>query len=190
MPRHLPWDQVRTLIDSVDTTHPSGMRDKAILLLLATLGLRNAEVRRLELSHVAWRAGEIRLPQTKSCRERVLPMPQELGAALADYVLHGRPVIDAPQVFLRHKAPLGPLTSSSAVVAIVALHLRRAGLTPATRGAHLLRHSLATRMVNVGVPIKTIADVLGHGSIDTTAIYTKVGTTQLATVALPFPGGR
>ena len=117
-------------------------------------------------------------------------MPQELVAALADYALHGRPVIEVPQVFLRHKAPLGPMVTGTAVAAIVALHLCRAGLTPATRGARLLRHSLATRMVNVGVPIKTIADVLGHGSIDTTAIYTKVDATRLATVALPFPGGR
>lgn len=189
VPRHLPWEQVRTLINSVDTTDPWGMRDKAVLLLLATLGLRSTEVRCLELGHIAWRSGEIRLPRTKSCRERILPMPQELGAALADYILHGRPVIDVPQVFLRHKAPLGAMVTGTSVAAIVALHLRRAGLTPATRGARLLRHSLATRMVNVGVPIKTIADVLGHASIDTTAIYTKVDTTRLASAALPFPRG-
>ena len=189
VPRHLPWEQVRALIDSVDTTQPVGLRDKAVLLLLATLGLRSLEIRLLELGHLVWRQGEIRLPRTKSAKERVLPMPQEVGAALADYVLHGRPALDIPHVFLRHRAPHGPLLSSAGVGQIVRYHLRLAGITSPSRGTHMLRHSLATRMVNVGVPIKMIADVLGHESIDTTAIYTKVDITRLAAVAMPFPGG-
>jgi site-specific recombinase XerD len=189
LPRHLPWEQVRALIDGVDTTSPEGMRDKAILLLLAALGLRGGEVCTLEVGFIAWRAGELHLPKTKNRKERVMPLPQEVGAAVADYLLHGRPAVEVPQVFLRHRAPVGPFETTGGIGAIIDKHLRRSGIAAPSRGSHLLRHSLATRMVNVGVPIKTIADVLGHASIDTTAIYTKVDLTTLASVALPFPSG-
>lgn len=188
LPRGLPWEQVRALIDGVDTSHPDGMRDKAILLLLATLGLRGCEVRSLELGDILWRSGEIRIPCTKTRRERVLPLLAEVGTALADYVLHGRPVLPVPQVFLRHGPGPGSMQPNT-IIWIVRRHLQRTGIRVARGGTHMLRHSLATRMVNAGVPIKSIADVLGHASIDTTAIYTKVDTTTLATVALPFPGG-
>lgn len=189
LPRSLPWEQVRALINNVDTSHPDGLRDKAILLLLATLGLRSGELRALEFEHIYWRAGEIRLPHTKPRRERVLPLLQEVGAALADYVLHGRPTVAVPQVFLRHGPRPGPMNNANTVIWIVRRHLQRAGIQHPGGGAHMLRHSLATRLVNKGVPIKSVADVLGHVSIDTTAIYTKVDTTTLAAVALPFPGG-
>ena len=189
IPKHLPWKQVRSLLDSIDTSHPEGMRDRALLLLIAGLGLRNHDVRTLEPSHIGWRRGEIRLPRTKGRRERVLPLPQEIGAALADYLLHGRPPLDIPYVFIRHRALRGPLKTSGSVGGIIRRHLKRAGIDAPSHGSRLLRHSLATRMVNVGVPIKEIADVFGHASIDTTSIYTKVDTTSLAGVALPFPGG-
>ena len=189
LPRHLPWEQVRVLIDGIDTTCPTGMRDKAMLLLLAALGLRGGEVRTLQVDSIAWRAGKLRLPKTKSRKERVLPLPQEVGVALADYLLHGRPAFDVPQVFLRHRAPVGPFETTGGIGAVIDKHLRRAGIAAPSCGSHLLRHSLATRMVNVGVPIKTIADVLGHSSIDTTAIYTKVDLATLSAVTLPFPDG-
>lgn len=189
LPRHLPWEQVRQLIESVDTSRPIGLRDKAVLLLIATLGLRSQEVRSLQLGDIDWRCAEIRLRTTKTRRERNLPLPGAVGAAIADYLLHGRPHLPFPQVFLRHRAPLGPLTSSHGIGDIVKRHMHRAGIQASHHGAHLLRHSLATRMVNQMVPIKQIADLLGHTSIDTTAIYTKVNATNLAAVALPFPGG-
>jgi site-specific recombinase XerD len=189
LPRGLPWEQVRALVDGVDSSHPDGMRDKALLLLLATLGLRSSEARALELGHIAWRAGEIRLPRTKARRERILPLLPEVGNALADYVLHGRPALAVPQVLLRHGPRPGPLASANTVIWIVRRHLHRAGILIARGGAHMLRHSLATRMVNAGVPIKSVADVLGHASIDTTAIYTKVDQKTLAAMTLPFPGG-
>jgi integrase/recombinase XerD len=188
LPRSLPWKQVRELIDGVDTSHPDGMRDKAILLLLATLGLRSCEVRSLELGDIKWRSGEIRIPRTKTRRERVLPLLAEVGTALADYSLHGRPAVQVPQLLLRHGPRPGSMKPNT-IVWILRRHLDRAGIRMARRGAHMLRHSLATRMVNAGVPIKSVADVLGHASIDTTAIYTKVDVTTLATVALPFPRG-
>jgi site-specific recombinase XerD len=184
----LPWKQVRELIDGVDTSKRGGLRDKAALLLIATLGLRRQEVSSLQLHHVDWREAEIRVAQTKSRRERMLPLPEEVGVALAGYILHERPRVPVPQVFLSNRAPLGPIAPHS-VGSIVGRHLRRAGIEAPNYGAHLLRHSLATRLVNQGVPIKQIADLLGHTSINTTAIYTKVDTATLATVALPFPGG-
>ena len=189
IPRHLPWEQVEELISSVDTSTPLGLRDKAVLLSIATLGLRNQEVRNLHLGDIRWRVGEIRLAETKSRRERALPLPHAVGAAIAEYVIHGRPRQSVPHAFLRHRAPQGPLTSTSGIAWIVKKHLLRAGIPTPSYGAHLLRHSLATKMVNQGVPIKEIADVLGHASIDTTAIYTKVDAGSLAAVALPFPGG-
>lgn len=189
LPPRLSWEEVRTLVEAVDASHPVGMRDKAILLLVATLGLRSFEVRALELGDIAWRRGEIHLPRTKTRRERVLPLLPEVGSALADYVLRGRPRLSVPQVFLRHVAPPGPLKNANTLTSIVRRALLRARISVRRGGTHMLRHSLATRMVNEGVPIKSVADVLGHASIDTTAIYTKVDTKTLSSVALPFPGG-
>lgn len=190
IPRHLPWEQVRQLIDSVDTSRPVGLRDKAVLLVIATLGLRGQEVRSLQLADIDWRLAAIRLRKTKTRRERVLPLPGAVGSAIADYLLHGRPHLSFPHIFLRHRAPLGPITSARGIGNIVCKHLLLAGIEAPSHGAHLLRHSLATRMVNQAVPIKQIADLLGHISIDTTAIYAKVDTTHLAAVALPFLGGK
>ena len=185
IPRHLPSEDVQALIESVDSSTPIGMRDKAVLLLIATLGLRSQEVCKLCLCDIRWRASEIRLTKTKGRREHVLPLEQEVGEAISEYLIDGRPKTNLPNVFLKHKAPQGPISSAGQ---IVRKHLLRAKITAPSYGAHLLRHSLATRMVNQGAAIKQIADVLGHQSINTTAIYTKVDTNTLAEVALPFPG--
>lgn len=188
VPRHLPWHQVRALVDSIETLSPQGMREKAIVLLLATLGLRCKDVRDIQLDHIAWRKGELHLPKTKSMRARVLPLTQEVGDALADYIVNGRPSSDSQFVFLTHNAPIAPM-SSVGISSIVSRNIKRLGISAPHKGAHTLRHSLAAKMVNEATPIKDIADMLGHVSIDTTAIYAKVDTTHLAQVALPFPGG-
>lgn len=188
VPDHLSWSEVRTMIDAIDTADPIGKRDRALLLLLATTGLRSQEVRRLELADVRWRRGELHVRRTKSRRERVIPMIEEAGRALAEYVLHGRPRVELPTVFLRHVPPVGPLGCSGTVAAIVRRRLARCGIRPKVAGAHLLRHSLATRMVQQGRPVKEVADLLGHRRIDTTAVYVKVALPQLEEVALQFPG--
>jgi integrase len=190
LPARLSWDSVRRVIAAVDRAAPHGRRDRALLLLLATTGVRSQELRRLELRDIRWRAGELHLRRTKTRRERVVPLLDEAGRALADYVLHARPRVPISQVFLCHGPPVRPLGSSSAVAAIVHRRLAQCGLDAPRAGAHLLRHSLASRMVGQGRSIKEIADLLGHRSIDTTAIYVKVALPQLAGVALPFPGGR
>ncbi|MBK7578577.1 MAG: tyrosine-type recombinase/integrase [Myxococcales bacterium] len=188
IPRHLAWGDVRATIDLIDSSTPTGKRDLAMLLLFATTGLRSQEVRRLELGDIDWRAARLHIRRTKTRRERVVPLTAEAGRALADYILRGRPAHAAAAVFLRHVAPAGPLRLSSTVAAIVRRRLRDRGHRPAWAGAHLLRHSLATRLVQQGRSIKEVADLMGHRQIDTTAIYVKVALPQLARVALPFPG--
>jgi len=185
IPRHLPWNQVLQLIDSVDIKTQDDKRDKAILLLIATLGLRNSELRSLRLSNIDWRANEIHLPRTKTRRERVLPLLHNVGEVLADYILNSRPKVDIDAIILNRRAPIRPI-SESGVIYVIKNRLENAGIKSPSNGAHMLRHSLATHMVNIGIPITEIANILGHVSINTTAIYTKVDITHLTKVALPF----
>lgn len=189
LPPRLAWEDVRRAIDAIDVTDAIGVRDRALMLLLATTGLRNKELRSLELQDIRWRAGEVLVRRTKGGRDRIVPLLQEAGAALAEYVLHARPKISAPRVFVCHSPPMRPLEGSSIVSRIVRRRLEQCGLQLSRGGAHLVRHSLATQLVGQKRPIKEIADLLGHRSIDTTAIYVKVALPQLAVVALPFPGG-
>jgi integrase/recombinase XerD len=189
LPSRLAWEDVRRGIDAIDVTTPSGVRDRALLLLLATTGLRNKELRSLELQDIRWRSAEVFVRRTKAKRDRVVPLLQEAGAALAEYVLHARPRIDSQRVFLSYVPPIGPFTTSGAISRIVRSRLERGGIElPRVAGAHLVRHSLATQLVSQRRPINEVADLLGHRSIDTTAIYVKVAVPQLADVALPFPG--
>ena len=159
------------------------------MLLLATTGLRNKELRQLEFGDIRWRAGELVLRQTKGHRNRVVPLLEEASAALAEYVLHVRPQTTDRRVFLSLVPPIRAFTNSSTVSRIVRSRLQRAGIPIQRGGAHLLRHSLATRLVEARCPIKEVADLLGHQHIDTTSFYVKVAVPQLVEVSLPFPGG-
>jgi integrase/recombinase XerD len=189
VPARLAWDDLQRVIRAIDLTTPIGVRDRAMLLLLTTTGLRNKELRSLELSDIRWRVGEVLLRHTKTRRDRVVPLLPETGAALAEYVLYARPKVATRRVFLCHTPPVRPLGGSSTVAAIVRRRLEAGGIRLPRAGAHLLRHSLATRLVSQQRPIKEVADLLGHQSIDTSAIYVKVAIPQLIAVALPFPGG-
>lgn len=189
LPDHLSWTDVRRVIDSIDPSGPAGRRDRALLLLVATTGMRNGELRRLEIGDIRWRAAEIHLRRTKNRRDRIVPLLPEAGRALSDYLLHGRPQTAERTIFLSHRPPVRPIRISSTVSAIVRRRLARLGIRPPRAGTHLLRHSLATQMVRQERPVKEVADLLGHQRLDTTAVYVKVALPQLATVALPFPGG-
>ena len=158
-------------------------------VLLARLGLRAGEVAALEFDDLDWRAGQLRLRAGKCRRERVLPLPQEVGAALVEYLQHVRPLLTERRVFLTLTSPVGAL-HSAAVTRIVQRSLKRAGI-PLGRltGAHMLRHTAASRMVNGGASFKDVADVLGHRSLQTTGIYAKLDLDTLAGVALPWIGG-
>lgn len=189
VPDHLAWSDVQRLIKAIDVDVAPGRRDRAILLLIAGLGLRPGTVRALTLDEIHWRSGELRIPRTKNRRGINLPLTEEIGDALSEYVLKERPETKLRTVFLRHTAPHRPFASSSAITAMIYGRLDRAGVPRAKGAANLLRHSLATQLVNGGVPIKQVSDVFGHASIDTTAIYTKVDLASLSKVPMPFALG-
>ena len=189
LPPRLAWEDIQRAIDAIDVTTPSGMRDRAIMLVLATTGLRNKELRALELQDIRWRTAEVLVRRTKGKRDRVVPLLNEAGAALANYILHARPKVGSPRVFLSYAPPARPFKFPASISRIVRSRLEQGGIKlPSAAGAHLLRHSLATQLVRRRRPINEVADLLGHRSIDTTAIYVKVALPQLADVALPFPG--
>jgi site-specific recombinase XerD len=188
LPPRVAWTDVRRAIDAIETTTPSGLRDHAMLLLLATTGLRNRELRELELADIHWRAGEVLVRHAKGHRDRLVPLLAETGAALTRYLLHGRPKTQERTVFLCHQPPVRAFGCSGAVSRIVSVRLQRGGVAIQRGGAHLLRHSLASQMVAQRRPIKEVADLLGHRNIDATAVYIKVALPQLADVALAFPG--
>ncbi len=190
LPPRLSWEDVRRAIDAIGVTTPGDLRDRALLLLFATTGMRNGEVRALQLQDIDWRAGEVFVRRTKGKRDRVAPLLEEAGAAVADYILRARPKIDSPYLFLSWAPPVRPFKSAAPISRIVRKRLEHVGIElAAAAGAHLLRHSLATRLVGRRRPINEVADLLGHRSINTTALYVKVAAAQLAEVALPFPGG-
>jgi site-specific recombinase XerD len=178
------------LLDFAATPRPAARRDRAILLLLARLGLRASEVVALELDDLDWQAGQLRLRAGKCRRERVLPLPQEVGAALAEYLQHGRPLYPGRRVFLTLTKPAQAFSHPAAVTRIVQRNLVRARI-PLGRltGAHMLRHTAASHMVNRGASFKDVGDVLGHRSPATTGIYAKLDLDALAGVALPWIGG-
>jgi len=186
VPRYLPAQEVEQLLGACDRSSSTGRRNHAVLLLLARLGLRASEVVALELSDLCWRQGEIVVHGKGQRRDR-LPLPPDVGEALARYLRQDRPACASRRVFLCRKAPHRGFAHPSTVSTIVRRALARAGLTPPTRGAHLLRHSLATAMVRRGTSLAEIGQVLRHRSANTTEIYAKLDFSALRDVALPWP---
>lgn len=186
VPAHISAEEAQRLLLSCDRRSGIGRRDYAILLLLARLGLRGSEVVALELEDLHWRSGEIHIRGKGLIRDRV-PLLAEVGEALVDYLQQVRPTSECRRVFLRQRAPHRGLGHPSTVSTIVARALDRAGLAPAQRGAHLLRHSLATEMIRHGASMSEIGQVLRHRSANTTEIYAKVDFDALRDVAMPWP---
>lgn len=192
VPKYLQPTEVECLLESCDRTSSVGRRDYAILLLLARLGLRAGEAVSLELGDVDWRAGELTVRGKGSFHDR-LPLPQDVGNALAAYLRTDRPPCPTRRVFVRMKAPHRGFNHPSTVSTIVRRAVERAGLTPATKGAHLLRHSLATGMLRAGASLAEIGEILRHRIPNTTEIYAKVDLDGLRAIARPWPqsgGGR
>lgn len=186
LPKSLTPDEVERLLGACDGATPDGQRDHAILLLLARLGLRAGEVGRLTLDDVDWEHGEI-VAHTKRQRIHRLPLPKEVGAALARYLRYARPDCQSRTVFITQQAPWRGLCSSG-IGRVVRRALRRAGLKPERKGAHLLRHSLATNMLRTGASLREIGLLLGHECPTTTQIYAKVDIKALRTIAMPWMG--
>jgi len=188
IPRAIGADQVRQLLASIDRSTAVGCRDYAILLLLARLGLRSSEVAFLQLDGIDWKAGRLSV-RGKSGQRNDLPLPVEVGKAIAAYLRHGRPRCGGRRVFLRVKAPFRGFEGASGVGSIVRHRLQRAGVNAPTYGAHQFRHGLATEMLRQGASLGEIGVLLGHHNPQTTKIYTKVDLEALRTLALPWPGG-
>ncbi|MEW6743533.1 MAG: site-specific integrase [Planctomycetota bacterium] len=188
LPPALTPQQVRRVLQSCNRHTPVGLRDRAILLLVARLGIRAGEVVRLRLEDIDWREGELLL-QRKPGREERMPLPPDVGRALLAYLKDGRPNCDDRNVFLCVTAPHRGFGSSSPVSSVVAAALRRAGLKPEHRGTHLLRHTLARELLWKGAALSEIANLLGHRQISATEIYARVDFKALRSVAQPWPGG-
>jgi site-specific recombinase XerD len=187
VPKYLRPEEIDRLLDACDRTTAGGRRDHAILLLLARLGLRAGEVAALELGDIHWRAGEISVRGSKTGRCDRLPLPADVGAALAAYVRADRPRHRTRRVFLCTGAPTRGFAGARSVSTIVRRTLDRAGLHPSVKGAHLLRHSLATQLLRAGASLSEIGQVLRHRAVTTTEIYAKVDLVSLSALARPWP---
>jgi site-specific recombinase XerD len=188
VPKFLEPDHVERLLKACPQDTPVGQRDYAILLLLARLGLRAGEVVHLELDNIDWEKGEISV-RGKSIRHDRLPIPQDVGEALAKYLRYGRPRSPSRRVFIRMNAPRQGFAGSPAICDVVRRALDRAGLSPTRKGSHLLRHGLATRMLRGGASLAEIGEILRHQRPSTTEIYAKVDVAALRALALPWKGG-
>jgi integrase/recombinase XerD len=184
LPRGISKIDAAALLDRCDRRSAVGRRDYAVLLTLLRLGLRASEVAALTLDDIDWRAGEL-VVRGKGARQDRLPLPAEVGEAIASYLRRGRPASDRREVFLRARAPFRPIAAGT-VSSTVRRACRRAGV--AEVGAHRLRHTVACEMVSAGVPLVQIAQVLRHHSLQSTAIYAHVDVDQLRLVAAPWPG--
>jgi integrase/recombinase XerD len=189
LPERATTDQMKAVLSCCQDGTSVGLRDYAVLLLLAQLGLRAHEVVRLTLDDIDWRSGLVLVRAGKTRRERVLPLPSEVGDALAAYLRQGRPQTASRSIFLDAQPPCHPWRGASAVSQLAHRRLLQSGF-PAKpwRGAHLFRHTVASQMVNAGATFKEVADLLGHQSLDTTAIYAKLDLESLELVASPWKG--
>lgn len=188
LPKYLSPDQVQRVFDGCDRDITTGKRDYAILLLLARLGLRAKEVTTLGLDDIDWPTGQLRL-RGKGAQRTVMPLPIEVGEAIADYLQHGRPRSQSRRVFLRRNAPHVGFYKSASISAIVKIAFARAGVDAPSKGAHVFRHTLATQMLRNGASLRQIGHLLRHRRSDTTLIYAKVDLPTLRSVALPWPEG-
>jgi integrase/recombinase XerD len=188
IPRAIRADQVSQLLASFDRRTAIGRRDYAIVLLLARLGLRSGEVAFLELEDIDWEAGQVSV-RGKRGQRTALPLPSDVGTALAAYLRHGRPRSTNRRVFLRNKAPIRGFLSQCGIGSIIRHALQRAGIQAPTTGAHQFRHALATQMLRHGASLTEIGEILRHRSPQTTTIYAKVDLKALRKLALPWPGG-
>jgi len=188
LPKSLSPQQVELVLKACKQDDPVALRNRAILVLLARLGLRAGEVVQMTLDDIDWEAGELTV-RGKGGRQDKLPLPKEVGQSLAKYLQRGRPRCACRRVFIRSQAPHRGLAGSSAIVYVVRTALRRAGINAVAGGAHLLRHALATAMLRKGASLPEIGKILRHQLPKTTAIYTKVDMAALRSLAQPWPGG-
>lgn len=186
LPQTLAPDEVSQLLRAFPAHLPSRLRCYAFVRCVVDLGLRSSEVISLDLDDIDWTGGTVRISKGKSRRMDMLPLPQATGAAIADYLRSERPRTASRRVFVRHVAPVDEPVAAGVVQRAVREAYRRAGL-PYTR-VHILRHTLASRLLNTGGTLKDVADVLRHRELNTSLIYAKVDFGRLGAVVMPWPG--
>jgi site-specific recombinase XerD len=185
LPSAYSRDEVMKLLESVDRSNPIGKRDYAILLLIARLGLRSGDVANLSFENINWEENRISLTQHKTGNPLTLPLLEDVGLAVIDYLKFGRPGCDCQSIFMKHNAPTQPCTASG-MYNLVANRLSRAGIVTGERkrGPHALRHSLASRLLEENVPLPIISEILGHANSNTTAAYLAIDIDKLRQCAL------
>jgi integrase/recombinase XerD len=186
LPRSLPWPLVCRYLESIDRSTRLGKRDYAIFQLITNYGLRSSEVVAVTLEDIEWRQGRLRVEQRKTSSPLYFPLTDSVGASLAEYLRHGRPEVDCREVFVRHRAPAGPLKATGVAEAFQAWS-RRSGLPIPFQGAHCLRHSYAVHLLRRGASIKAIGDLLGHRNAESTYVYLRLAVEDLREVALEIP---
>lgn len=182
-------DELHKLLSCIDRDTSGGKRDYAITRCLSDLGIRTCEVAYITMDDINWRNKTIEINLAKTRRHHKLPIPDSLMEALIDYLKNGRPVTNTRQLFVYHSAPLGNPIKPSTVRGVVRRAFCKAGFSLAQSQVHRLRHTIATRLLANDTPIKIIADMLGHQSINTTIRYTYVDQVTLRSVAMPWPQG-
>lgn len=182
IPRSLGWDQVEQILAGIDRRSACGKRDYAMLLLLATYGLRACEVAALTLEDIDWRNERLRIRERKAGNTTTYPLSAVVGAAIIDYLRNGRPTTTHREVFMRATAPLAPI-GHAAVVSRATHFIRAAGISVPRPGSHVLRHSCVQRLLDAHFSLKHIGDYVGHRSASSTQIYGKIAIEQLREVA-------
>ncbi len=184
--RALPWGTVQGFLQAIDRSTPMGLRDYTMFSLIATYGLRASEVVALTLDDIDWRTEQLRIPQRKTASALPLPLTEAVGDLLVEYLRHGRPALPARQVFLRARAPAGVLKPTAVTEAFQ--HWRaRSGLVIPFQGPHCLRHAYAVHLLRCGTALKTIGDLLGHRSAESTCVYLRLAIEDLREVPLDLP---
>jgi site-specific recombinase XerD len=187
VPKCLPKGAVEKILRQTVRNTPEGRRDCAVLMLLARLGLRTCEVVRLELDDIDWELGQVTI-RGKGGRWSKMPLPSDVGEAVAAYLRHDRPDCSTRRLFVSQRAPIAGLGTGCAIVKTVTRALNRAGIVSKRSGGYLFRHTLATDMLGRGASLREIGEVLRHRKADTTLIYAKVDFTALRNLAQPWPG--
>jgi integrase len=188
LPKHLSATELDIVLKACQSDERSSLRDRAFIALLARLAVRAGELRNARLEDIDWGAGILHIKQSKSGYGRTLPLPADAGSLLAKYIRFERPRTEFREIFLTSLTPRRPLAGCGTST-FVKVFLKKLGLDAPGRGAHSFRHTAATLMVCNGVPLKDVADVLGHRSLQSTGIYIKLDEPSLREVALPWKGG-
>ena len=186
LPRSLDWKIVLSLLNSIDRSTSIGKRDYAMLSLITTYGLRASEIVALKLEDINWRKNYLKIFQRKTSAPLLLPLTNAVGKNILDYLRKGRPSVSFREVFVRHRAPAGIL-KPTALNEIFQYWTRRSGLKIPYQGTHCLRHSYAVHLLRQGVSLKTIGDILGHRSFESTCVYLRLNIEDLRSVPLSLP---